>query len=150
MSPDRRTTTALIADRSGATAVEFALVLPMLVVLVAGLVDLGQRAYSNMVLANAARAGAAYAMIDPTDTAGIHLVVLQAANMTDASLAVTSNQFCECPDGSSVSCTGSCTGGGAIASFVDVTATQRVVTVSSYAGLLDPVVLSGHAVFRIR
>jgi Flp pilus assembly protein TadG len=40
--------------------VEFALVLPVLLVITAGVIDLGRYAYFSIVVANAARAGAAY------------------------------------------------------------------------------------------
>lgn len=42
----------------GATAVEFAIVLPLLVVLIAGIVDLGRLLYAEIIISNAAREGA--------------------------------------------------------------------------------------------
>lgn len=55
----------------GVAAVEFALVLPFLMLLLAGIMDFG-RAYSlRVTLTNAAREGARYAAGNPTDTSGI-------------------------------------------------------------------------------
>ena len=45
--------------RRGAVAVEFAIILPLLVTIVLGCVDFGRFAYSYIALTNAARAGAA-------------------------------------------------------------------------------------------
>jgi Flp pilus assembly protein TadG len=47
------------------TAVEFALILPLLVTLVLGCVDFGRCAYTFIGVRNAARAGAAYAIMNP-------------------------------------------------------------------------------------
>ena len=46
--------------RSGAAAVEFAIVLPVLVTILLGATDFGRFAYSAIAVANAARAGAAF------------------------------------------------------------------------------------------
>src|SRR5438105_4061825 len=46
--------------RAGAAAVEFAIVLPVLVTVLLGATDFGRFSYSAIAVANAARAGAAY------------------------------------------------------------------------------------------
>lgn len=48
----------------GATAVEFALILPLLMTLVLGCVDFGRFAYNYIAVTNAARAGASYAIMN--------------------------------------------------------------------------------------
>jgi Flp pilus assembly protein TadG len=50
--------------RRGAAAAELALILPVLVTLVLGCVDFGRYAYTYIAVTNAARAGAAYAMMN--------------------------------------------------------------------------------------
>ena len=50
--------------RRGASAVELALILPILVTIVLGAVDFGRFAYSYIALTNSARAGAASAMMN--------------------------------------------------------------------------------------
>ncbi|HEV2294147.1 MAG TPA: TadE/TadG family type IV pilus assembly protein [Tepidisphaeraceae bacterium] len=50
---------------SGVAAVELALVLPLLVTIVLGVVDLGRFAYAHIALSNAARAGADFASVNP-------------------------------------------------------------------------------------
>jgi Flp pilus assembly protein TadG len=49
------------ADRSGAAAVEFAIILPLLVTIVFGALDFGRFAYTYIAVTNAARAGAGFA-----------------------------------------------------------------------------------------
>ncbi|HET6572411.1 MAG TPA: TadE/TadG family type IV pilus assembly protein [Fimbriiglobus sp.] len=51
--------------RCGASAAEFAVVLPVLLLIVLGLIDFGRFAYYHVAVTNAARAGAEYAIMTP-------------------------------------------------------------------------------------
>lgn len=51
--------------RRGVSAVEFALVLPVLLILVGGAVDFGRCFYTHIAVTNAARAGAEFASTHP-------------------------------------------------------------------------------------
>lgn len=51
--------------RAGASAVEFAVVLPVLLLIVLGCVDFGRFAYYYVTVTNAGRAGGQYAMMTP-------------------------------------------------------------------------------------
>ena len=55
----------------GQSLVEVALVLPVLVMLMLGLLDFGRAYYAVVALRDAADEGAAYAAINPTDVLGI-------------------------------------------------------------------------------
>jgi len=50
--------------RQGASAVELAIILPLLVTIALGCVDFGRFAYSYIALTNATRAGASHAMMN--------------------------------------------------------------------------------------
>jgi PKD repeat protein len=68
----RRRTLPLHARRSrGQALVEFALVIPVMLLLVVGGLDVGRLFFSWIEVNNAAREGAAYAGGNPTDTSGI-------------------------------------------------------------------------------
>lgn len=56
------------ARRRGAAAIEFAIVLPMLMLLLLGGADFGRCFHSAMAITNAARAGAEYGAMHPFDT----------------------------------------------------------------------------------
>ena len=51
--------------------VEFALILPIVVLLIAGLFDLGRAFFAVITISNAAREGARYGTLHPADTQGI-------------------------------------------------------------------------------
>jgi Flp pilus assembly protein TadG len=56
------------AFRSGTAAVEFAIVLPVLITILLGVTDFGRFSHSSIAIANAARSGAAYAIMNPFDS----------------------------------------------------------------------------------
>jgi hypothetical protein len=55
----------------GQSLVEFALLLPILLIILAGVFDLGRAYYGYVVITDAAAEGAAYGSSHPNDTAGI-------------------------------------------------------------------------------
>jgi Flp pilus assembly protein TadG len=63
----------------GQALVEFALVLPALLLLMLGIMEFGRAVYASNALANAAREGARYGIINPTDTSGIQAHALATA-----------------------------------------------------------------------
>jgi hypothetical protein len=67
--------------RRGAAAVEFALILPLLITIVLGCVDFGRFAYSYIALTNAARAGGAFGCMNvyTTATKGDWIILVQKA-----------------------------------------------------------------------
>ncbi len=58
-------------SEAGQSLAEFALILFVLVMIILGIVDFSRAIYARSVIANAAREGARYAVIHPSDTAGI-------------------------------------------------------------------------------
>src|SRR6266571_8289178 len=84
----------------GQAMVEFALGLPLLLMVVFAIVDFG-RAYSVYVtITNAAREGARYGVTDPTDTSGITSAVTNAAGPYNDSNLTVSTPSCN-PSGCS-------------------------------------------------
>jgi len=63
----------LRAER-GAIAVEFAILLPVFLLLVFGIIDFGHAFYMKQVVSNASREGARYATRYTTDGSGNHLI----------------------------------------------------------------------------
>jgi Flp pilus assembly protein TadG len=57
--------------QAGQELVEFAIILPLLLLLVFGAVDLGRLFHAYITISNAAREGARYGIIYPEDTASI-------------------------------------------------------------------------------
>ena len=84
----------------GQALTEFAIILPVFFLLVAGMFDFGLGIYSDLTLVNAAREGARLGVIDPGNTTAIEdRVRAMADNLDDSKLSVTIT--CERPSGSS-------------------------------------------------
>lgn len=70
--------------------VEFALILPVLMLLIMGIVDLGRAVYAYNVVANCAREGARYGLVAPTDDSGMIAAAKSAAvGLDTAQITVT-------------------------------------------------------------
>lgn len=89
----------------GQALVEFAIILPVFFLVVAGMFDFGLGIYSDLTLVNAAREGARLGVIDPGNTTAIEARVrAMSGNLDSARLNVTIT--CERPSGGSfVPCT---------------------------------------------
>jgi hypothetical protein len=74
-------------NRKGVAAVEFALVLPLFLILFLGMIELGRGIQVQQVLTNAAREGARYACLDQSTAAQVQSTVL--TYMADAHLPTT-------------------------------------------------------------
>ena len=74
----------------GQALVEFAIILPVFFLVVAGMFDFGLGIYSDLTLVNAAREGARLGVIDPGNTSAIEDRVREmAGNLDDSKLDVT-------------------------------------------------------------
>lgn len=106
----------------GVSAVEFALVAPILAFLLLAGVDLGRAISERMAMDHALRAGAQTAVADPGAAAVLEVIERTAeTNFTleseqtdggDAPVRLTATKFCACPEAvdTAVTCTTVCTG----------------------------------------
>jgi Flp pilus assembly protein TadG len=78
--------------KNGQTLVEWALVLPVLLLMILGVMDLGRAVYYNSVVYNAAREGARYGIIHPCDNGGVESEVgKRAVATTISTISITWN-----------------------------------------------------------
>ena len=73
-------------EQRGASLVELALVLPLFMFMIAGIVDLGRAFNTFMIITNASREGARYGIIHPWDTAGVENATRALATGLDGTL----------------------------------------------------------------
>lgn len=107
----------------GNVAVELALVLPVLLVILAGLSDLGRGVLASNKLSSAVRAGLDYAQAYPDDGAGIQAVVTAAA--AGEAVIVTATSACECANGVAGDCSTQCSDGTMPGTYMRIAATQN-------------------------
>lgn len=105
-------------SESGQTLVEMGLLLPFLVLLMLGVVEMGRYGYMGILVGNAARAGTAYGtqtLPQSVDSAGITIAArndFKSNGQLPANLNVTSAVSCGCDSGGSIA-PATCTGTGA-------------------------------------
>lgn len=90
----------LAAQESGASAVEFALILPILVALLIGTIDLGRMAWTKMEVQAAARAGANYALVNASKGFDPDKTAAAVTNATGLAVTLPQQPYKEfgCPD----------------------------------------------------
>jgi Flp pilus assembly protein TadG len=124
-------------DNSGAAAVEFAMIVPLLLLMVLGVTELGKIVYYRSVLESAARAGT-QAAFGAAMTTSAQITAAQTTMETSADLAITNSGIggtvtstatiiCLCSSDvtDTVDCaTGSCTGGASKRYYATVTMTR--------------------------
>ena len=93
--------------RNGQSLVEFAVVLPIFLLVLAGLLDFGLALYSQMTIINASREGARFGVVEPGNTVGIEDRVQAMASGLDVDTTVT----CKRPSPANPNIFGSCSGG---------------------------------------
>ena len=124
----------LAADRSGNVMLEFALALPILMLLTVGLLDLGSYSLQKSAMLQGARAGAQYGILDYSDATKVNTTAQNATGLTG--VTATTTWFCECLSGTEVVCTTTCSGGATIKRYV------RVSTAKSFDSVLTAATLS--------
>jgi|SRR5690348_1792498 len=142
----------------GQTLLEVALLTPLLLLLLLGVIEMGRYAYISILVSNAARAGTAYAaqsLPQSADTNGIQTAADNdfLKNGQQASdLTVTSATSCGCDSAGTVAAAGcatatnptagTCPGGGNWVVFVSVTASGTFNGLFSYPGIPSKMTIS--------
>jgi Flp pilus assembly protein TadG len=93
----------LLKSERGASLVELALVLPLLMLLLMGAIDFGRAYYLAMEVSGAAHAGAEYGAQNPTDTTGMSAAAQYDAPDVANLVVATPTYGCECSDGTGFS-----------------------------------------------
>lgn len=138
----RKLAANLLKQREGSAILETAFIVPVMVLMIVGAVDLGRAYYVAIEVASAAHAGALYGIQNPTDTSGmITAAELDAPDIT--TLSPSAAYGCECSDGGSVvpSCTTApgCTYN--YVNYVSVTAAATYTPLMPYPGLPSSITL---------
>lgn len=114
---------SLITNDSGQSIIETALAIPFLLIMIAGVIDLGQLMYAGIEVASGARAGAQYgaqsAFTEADKSGMVQAAIKDSPDLPTPSPAVspspastpnaTATSYCTCADGTASTCsTGDC------------------------------------------
>jgi Flp pilus assembly protein TadG len=138
----------VIASRNGQTVLELALLLPLLLLLLVGVVEIGRYAYFDILISNAARAGAQYGAQSLIQAADVNGIRSAAQNDGLNSMTITAVQQCGCVAGG----LGGCPSGAVCPQpliYVQVTASNTFNSLFSYPGLPRSMNLSSTVTMRV-
>ena len=145
------------ADDAGIMSIEFAFLVPVLVVLALGGLDLGRYGLGLSMVASAARAARAGAQYGVQDqSAAVQPLQMIAAAREDATdttsaLNINARQYCRCLTGGEVPCGGTCADGGFPPMYVEVVVANDLdLWFPYYPGISDPVSLTASHTMRVR
>lgn len=138
----------------GEIAIEFALIGPLLLLLIMVLTDLAMAGRLSTQLSNGARVGAQYALSNSQNGSGIEAAVrsagIEASVLSSPSFGVSTRRFCECDGGVGVACNETCVSGEPSRMFVEVIADAVYAPLFPYPIIPAELPLSGSAVLQVR
>jgi Flp pilus assembly protein TadG len=138
------------ALRRGQAAVEWALITPVMALLLVVAGDLMRMYYTSIEVNNAAKAGVQYGAQTPGTAAD--LAGMQQASQNDASnlsgMTATASMYCKCPDSSTTFSCGTTNACSDKRVYVEVDTTATFHSLLQFPGLPSSVQLSGKAQMR--
>jgi Flp pilus assembly protein TadG len=135
---------------AGTAAIEFGMFLPLLVLLLIGLVEIGFAMFGAMQVYSAVEAGALYAAKNGWSASGISNAVVNSTNITGIAATPALSQFCGCPALAGITaatCGTTCADGSAVSQYIRVNASlTRTTILTSSFGL--PTTLTAQSIVR--
>lgn len=124
-------------SRRGIATIEFALITPLLLLLVAAVVDYTMLMRAAIAVADAARAGAQYGSISTANAGNIAAIQTAALNAAPDinRITATAARVCRCSSGATVSCSGGTCATGPVRTYVQVTVKTTVNPMFNYPQL---------------
>jgi Flp pilus assembly protein TadG len=135
--------------RRGSILIEFALSAPLLLLLLAGVLNYAMALRVAIAVSDAARAGAQYGALTPSNAADIAGIAAAARNSAPelTGLTAEASRVCKCAGGASGSCSATCMSG-PLEIYVVVTAHAVAPNCFSYPGLSFSGAVAATAVMR--
>lgn len=143
----------VVRTSKGAIAIEFAVILPVLLLLGIGIFELGSIAVEQNTIESAAKAGVQYGTQDFTtanDSAGMVQAALNDIGTTSEQINVSARQYCSCPNDGELPCTDLCKDGSYSPMYVQVSVQTTKDLLFHYPGFPDSISLSATSEMRIR
>lgn len=134
----------------GTVAVEFAIILPFIFLLLSGVVNFGLILGNQTQLNSIVATGLLYAYSQPSLATSASVQTAMSTATTLSPLTVTATIYCECLDKSQPACSSTCTGGITPGTYVTVSAQSQVGLPSLDLVLPNPFITSAYGTIRIK
>jgi len=125
--------------KRGIATIEFAIITPLMLLLVAAVVDYTLLMRAAIAVGDAARAGAEYGSISTTNASNLSGIQAAALNAAPDIPGVTASaaKVCSCSNGATVNCSGGTCPSGPVRTYVQCTVKTTVSPIFSYPQLGD-------------
>lgn len=137
----------------GMAIVEFAILVPALMMLLIGLVEMGRFAYYSIIVANAARAGAQYgaqSLATAADFNGMKQAALtDGQNISGLTVPTLPSNFCQCADGSASTCEATDCSSSHRLTYVQVDTRGTYSSLFNYPGLPSTFTVNSQAIMQV-
>jgi Flp pilus assembly protein TadG len=136
----------------GTAALEFALFAPMLLILLVGVIELGDGVFESMQVQDAAEAGAVYVSKHGWNAAGVSAAVVNATGLSGITASPAPSTFCGCSTAAGITaktCATTCTDGTTAANYVKINSTLAHESILTLPWLVMPTTLTGQAIVRV-
>lgn len=140
----------ILKQTDGNAMIEVSLILPIIILMMLSVLDIGLVLQQYMVVADSARAGAEYATMatSAADISGMQTTAINSAGSI-ANYNAVAAVICSCtPGGTAVSCGGSCPGNATPAQYAQVTVTATLPLIFGVRGL--PASIPVRSVVKVR
>ncbi len=142
-----------LKSRSGTFIVEFAIQMPLLMLIMVGAADFSRVFYHSITVANASGVGSFYGSESNIQAANFTMIKILAENDAKnlTGLTVTPSLYCDCPDGTAVDCiTGTCGTYGSPRVYARTEVEQTFRLFIPWPGVPDPVHISAATLTRVQ
>jgi Flp pilus assembly protein TadG len=140
---------------TGISAVEFAMIAPVIALMMVATIDLGIGFYRRMQVQNAAQAGVGFAMVHGFASNSIANAIVTTTNFSGVAATPAPAQFCACPSStgltpSTCDVTAKCPGGSAPGTYVTAAAEGTYTPLFQYPMLSRDLKFTAQSTVRIR
>ncbi len=136
----------MMRDSAGVAAIEFAMIVPVLSLMLIGMVDYGLYITKKMQIQELSRRAVEY-VVQGGQESDVQANVIAHSSLFTASPPVTYTPeiICECSGGAVAACSGNCAGNDYLRSFFAVTIQGTYEPLLTYPGIPDNITLTGYS-----
>lgn len=138
---------------AGTAAIEFAICVPIIFILLVGVVEVGFSMYQSMQVFNSVEAGAVYAAKYGWDANGIAAAVTNATGTPGISATPAPEKYCGCPTAGGVAataCNVACVNANTPGEYVKISAAMLRQSIIPYADFSLPTSLTAQSIVRLK
>ena len=142
----------LLRSEDGSALLEFSLILPIVIFMFIGMINLAVAIEQGIVVSEAAEEGTRYGTLSSksTDLIGMQNAAIAAASRLSG-FSATATTWCSCvPAGAVVNCSNSCPGSSPPDKYIQVQTSATIQALTNYPGLAADFALKGFSALRVQ